>query len=80
VREPSTGSDATELEQQVRAVIDRLTEEFAGKVPPDMVEHCTRDALAPLEDARVTTYLPVFVYRHARERIRALLESPPPPA
>jgi hypothetical protein len=60
-------------------VIAKLTHSLGGQVPCERIEGLLRDLLAHrFGDARVTVYLPVFLYRHALEALVA--EAGPGPA
>ena len=64
------------LEAQMRRTIERLTEEFAGVFGPETVERFARTSFAKLlENAKLTTFLPVMTERFARDRLRALAQA-----
>ena len=50
----------------------RLRDEFAGTFSSETVERYMTESLAALGGARVTNFVPLFVHRFARERLRAL--------
>jgi protein-tyrosine-phosphatase len=50
----------------------RLRDEFAGTFSGETVERYMAESLAALGGARVTNFVPLFVHRFARERLRAL--------
>jgi arsenate reductase (thioredoxin) len=52
--------------------LDRLSEEFAGIFSAETIERFMAESLVALKDARFTDYVPLFVHRFARERLRAL--------
>src|SRR5918994_4080910 len=52
--------------------LERLTEEFAGKFSPETVERYMAESLQALQGARFEDFVPLFVHRFARERLRAL--------
>jgi protein-tyrosine-phosphatase len=51
--------------------IDRLADEFQGTFSRETVARCACESLEQLAGARVTTFLHVFAYRFARERLHA---------
>ncbi len=64
------------LEAQMRRTIERLTEEFAGVFGPETVERFAKTSFAKLlENAMLTTFLPVMTERFARDRLRALAQA-----
>ena len=50
----------------------RLTEEFAGTFSAETVERYMAESMEKLGSARVKNFVPLFVHRFARERLRAL--------
>jgi arsenate reductase (thioredoxin) len=52
--------------------LDRLTAEFAGTFSAETVERYMAESLQALAGARFKDYVPLFVHRFARERLRAL--------
>jgi arsenate reductase (thioredoxin) len=52
--------------------LESLREEFAGIFSAETVERFMAESLAALTSARVKSFVPLFVHRFARERLRAL--------
>jgi arsenate reductase len=52
--------------------LESLQEEFEGVFSPETVERFMAESLASLGAARVKEFVPLFVHRFARERLRAL--------
>jgi arsenate reductase len=52
--------------------LDRLRDEFAGIFSAETVERFMAESLTALESTRIKDYVPLFVHRFARERLRAL--------
>jgi arsenate reductase (thioredoxin) len=52
--------------------LDHLTEEFAGTFSTETVERYMAESLQALAGARLKDFVPLFVHRFARERLRAL--------
>jgi arsenate reductase (thioredoxin) len=50
----------------------RLRDEFAGTFSAETVERFMAESLEALGGARLKNYVPLFVHRFARERLRAL--------
>ncbi len=65
-----------DLEPSMRIRLERalesLEEEFAGVFSPGTVERYVAESVGDLPEARVTSFVPVFVHRFARERLKAL--------
>jgi protein-tyrosine-phosphatase len=52
--------------------LERLRDEYAGTFSPETVERFMAESLDALGGARLKNYVPLFVHRFARERLRAL--------
>jgi arsenate reductase (thioredoxin) len=52
--------------------LDRLKDEFAGIFSGETVERYMAESVGDLPAARVKNFVPLFVHRFARERLRAL--------
>jgi arsenate reductase (thioredoxin) len=52
--------------------LERLRDEFAGTFSAETVERYMAESLQSLGGARLTDFVPLFVHRFARERLRAL--------
>ncbi len=69
----------TELDPTVRQAfahqIDDLASEFGGIFSRQTVERYVEESVDRLEGARVVDFLPLFVHRFARQRLRALAQS-----
>ncbi len=52
--------------------LERLCDEFAGTLSPETVERFMAESLEALGGARLKNFVPLFVHRFARERLRAL--------
>jgi hypothetical protein len=66
-----------EREALVRKQVTRLADEFQGHVSVEIVAEQVQESLVSLEDARIKDFIPIFVERIARERLRALVRSKP---
>jgi len=72
---PETNTSALTLAQLhvIRSATARLEQEFAGIISPETIERYISENLDQfLGGARVTTFAPVLVERHTRDRLRAL--------
>jgi arsenate reductase len=52
--------------------LDRLRDEFAGIFSAQTVERYMAESLSQLSNVRLSDFVPLFVHRFARERLRAL--------
>ena len=52
--------------------LESLSEEFAGVFSTETVERFMAESLHALKDSRLKDFVPLFVHRFARERLRAL--------
>ena len=55
--------------------LDSLREEFTGVFSEETIERCMAEALGDLPAAKVKNFVPLFVHRFARERLRALAQA-----
>ena len=58
------------LESIVGDQVDRLVAEFANRYPREEIERHARVALAQFEGARITDFVPIFVYRDVKQRLQ----------
>ena len=63
--------DPTSRQTFARA-IESLAEEFRGTFSLETVERHVDESIDQLSGARVVDFIPLFVHRFARERLRAL--------
>ena len=54
--------------------VDSLTDEFAGVFSRETIERFVDESLQSLSSARLGEFVPLFVHRFARERLRALAQ------
>src|SRR5918992_4153291 len=52
--------------------LESLREEFAGIFSAETIERFMAESLYALKDSRLNDFVPLFVHRFARERLRAL--------
>ncbi len=55
--------------------IDRIADEFEGTFSRETIGRYVRESLDALEGSRVKDYVPIFVARFARERLKALAQA-----
>jgi arsenate reductase len=55
--------------------LESLKEEFAGIFGSETIERYMAESLSDIGPARVETFVPLFVHRFARERLRALAQA-----
>jgi arsenate reductase (thioredoxin) len=63
-----------EREFLLRREIAHLTDEFKGTFGPETVERFVRESLNDLEGVRVKDFIPIFVRRFSRDRLKALAQ------
>jgi arsenate reductase len=61
--------------QSFAAVIGQLAEEFRGTFSLQTIERYVDESIDRLSGARVVDFIPLFVHRFARERLRALAQA-----
>ncbi|MGE3268842.1 MAG: arsenate reductase ArsC [Chloroflexota bacterium] len=64
-----------EREFLLRREIAHLTDEFKGTFGPETVERFVRESLDDLEGVRVKDFIPIFVRRFSRDRLKALAQA-----
>jgi arsenate reductase len=57
---------------RVAGALESLRSEFKGVFSPETIERFVAESLASLSNARISDFVPLFVHRFARERLRAL--------
>jgi len=68
-----TPAQIGEIELRVRREADALAREFAGIFSPETVNRFVNEAFSSFrERPRLLEYVPIFVHRFARDRLRAL--------
>jgi len=60
--------------RRVERDLNELREEFRGIFGPETIERYIADSVDDLSGARIQTYLPIFIQRFARSRLRALAQ------
>lgn len=61
-----------ELRPLIRSVADRLRIEFSGIFAEETIQRFIGDSYASLSGAKLTGFIPLFVERYTRQRLRAL--------
>ena len=57
--------------EMVSHICAQLTDEFAGTFSPETIERFVAESFESLSKAKVQAFVPLFIYRFARERLRA---------
>jgi arsenate reductase (thioredoxin) len=58
--------------RRVERELDELRLEFAGVFSAETIERYIAESIADLSGARIQTFVPLFIHRFARQRLRAL--------
>ena len=66
--------DATVL-KQVESEVRSIKAEYRGVVPEESIDAAAGESLERLADSRVPQFVPLFVGRFTRERLRELIKS-----
>jgi hypothetical protein len=67
--------ERTPLARGMDETRNRLVNEFQDKFQPDMIEKVVEDAFQTLKDSSVSEFVPLFVYRSARQQLADLSRS-----
>ncbi len=71
-----TPAEEGELRARVRREAEALAREFAGIFSPETVERYVTESFDAIRGrARLIDFVPVFVHRYSRERLRALAQA-----
>ena len=65
---PATDDDS--LSERINAATQRLTVEFKGRFTPQAIHTYTQESLQSYAQASVLDYVPLFVERFTRERLK----------
>jgi hypothetical protein len=60
---------------RVNEAIDRLTAEFSGRFPPEAIRDLVTKSLENYRESRITDFVPLLVYRSARDQLAGLAQS-----
>lgn len=64
--------------KQVRSEVRTIKAEYRGLISEESIELVADESLRRLADSRVPQYVPLFVGRLTRQRIKELLSPPQP--
>lgn len=68
------------IEVELGPIVTKLGASLGGSVPAPRIEALITQLLEQeFSDARVTAFLPIFLYRYALEALQADAAPPPPP-
>ena len=60
------------VSKRINEAVQRLVEEFRGTIPSETVVRSVQEAVDTYENARVTDFVPLLVYRSTREYLGTL--------
>jgi hypothetical protein len=69
--------DSNALSERITAATQRLALEFGGHFSPQAIEDLTRQSLQDYQHATVVDFVPLFVERYTRARLRASIGETP---
>ncbi len=64
--------------KQVQSEVRTIKSEYQGRISEESIELVVDESLRRLADSRVPQYVPLFVGRFTRQRIKELLSAPEP--
>ena len=70
----SAAFDATVL-KQIESEVRTIKAEYQGVVPEESIDRVAGEAIERLADSRAPQFVPLFVGRFTRERLRELVAS-----
>ena len=68
------GFDAT-VRRQIESEVRKIKAEYQGRVPEESIDSLADESVQRLADSRVPQFVPLFVGRFTRERLRELVAS-----
>jgi len=68
------GFDATVL-KQIESEVRTIKAEYRGKLPEESIDLVADESIQRLADSRVPQFVPLFVGRFTRQRLRELVAS-----
>ena len=68
------GFDATVL-RQIESEVRTIKAEYQGKVPEESIDLVADESIQRLADSRVPQFVPLFVGRFTRQRLRELVAA-----
>lgn len=72
----NSGFDATVL-KQIQSEVRTIKAEYDGVVPEESIDEAADESIKRLADSRVPQFVPLFVGRFTREKLRKLVKSGP---
>ncbi len=72
----NSGFDATVL-KQIQSEVRTIKAEYEGVVPEASIDEAADESIKRLADSRVPQFVPLFVGRFTREKLRKLVKSGP---
>ena len=72
------GFDATVI-KQIQSEVRTIKAEYHGVVPEESIDKAADESIKRLADSRVPQFVPLFVGRFTREKLRELVKSGPRP-
>ncbi len=72
----NSGFDATVL-KQIQSEVRTIKAEYEGVVPEASIDEAADESIKRLADSRVPQFVPLFVGRFTREKLRELVKSGP---
>ena len=70
----NSGFDATVL-KQIQSEVRTIKAEYHGVVPEESIDEAADESIKRLADSRVPQFVPLFVGRFTREKLRELVKS-----
>jgi arsenate reductase (thioredoxin) len=70
-----TWDDYQSDDQLIMHAVDQICDEFAGTFSKETVRRFVADSFNALQDAKVRTFLPLFIQRFAKERLKAYAQA-----
>ena len=69
-----SGFDATVI-KQIESELRTIKAEYRGRLPEESIDRVAHESMDRLADSRVPQFVPLFVGRFTRERLRELVAS-----
>ncbi len=63
------------VSKRINDAVQRLVDEFKGLIPSETIVRSAEEAIGAYQNARITDFIPLLVYRSTREQLGELAHS-----
>jgi hypothetical protein len=70
-----SGKGVKHLDEVLESLIEDIWRDLGGEVTHEQIRQAAREVAAQFQDATVTTFVPIFIRRRTREKLRLRAEN-----